>query len=344
MTSVVNSLRHRLRWLFVLCVVILMTAACARQPELLELEGQAMGTFWHVKVVPTSSLVSADDLTEGVADVLERLEESMSTYRAHSDISRFNQMPVAEPFTPDADFTQVLNAALEVGELSGGAYDVTIGPLIELWGFGAKGRRLTLPEQHEVEAALANSGSSALVWNKTLGQLTKSRQVALDFSSLAKGYAVDAVAMWLQSRGIERYLVEVGGEMRVSGGKSQDQPWRVAIEQPQVMSGDIAATLDLRNAAVATSGDYRNFFEVDGKRYSHTLDPRSGYPVDHNLVSVTVVHDSTLMADAWATALLVVGTENALRLAKKHNLAVYLIRRKDEGFIAISSPAFSPYL
>ncbi|PIE39153.1 MAG: hypothetical protein CSA53_02965 [Gammaproteobacteria bacterium] len=335
---------HRLRWVFACLVALALLTGCEKQPELVALEGQAMGTFWHVTFVPTSAVLNNDGLKQGIADVLERLEASMSTYRPHSDISRFNKLSAGEPFTPDADFTVVLDAALEVGKKSGGAYDVTIGPLIEVWGFGAKGRRTTLPEKQEIEKALAASGVSALRWEKNLGQLTKTRPVGLDFSSLVKGYAVDAVALWLQSQGIEQYLVEVGGELRVAGGKPNGQPWRVAIEQPEVMSGDIAATLALTNAAVATSGDYRNFFEVDGKRYSHTIDPRTGYPVDHNLVSVTVIHDSAMFADAWATALLVVGTEQALRLAKQYNLAVFLIRRKDDAFIAISSPAFGPYL
>ena len=163
-------------------------------------------------------------------------------------------------------------------------------------------------------------------------------------SSLAKGYAVDRVAEWLSAQGIRRYMVEVGGEMRLSGLSGRGDPWRIAIEEPKTSERSIAITLSLTDMAIATSGDYRNYFEAEGRRYSHSIDPKTGYPVTHDLVSVTVVHQSCMMADAWATALTVLGAEKAMAVAQAQGLAVYFIRRLDDEFVHSHTPLFSAYL
>lgn len=333
---------HRLRWLLPFLVVLLL-GACERGPKLQHLEGLAMGTQWHVTYVDQPDAPSAEIVQRGIADALERVEESMSTYRDSSAISRFNALPIGADVKPDPDFIAVLEAALAVGQQSGGSYDVTVGPLVDLWGFGATGRRQTVPAAEDISRLLTRIGLDKLSWSESTQTLHKNGEVQLDFSSLAKGYGVDVVAQWLTSQQLENFLVEVGGELRVQGEKPQATPWRVAIEQPSSVSGGIAATLPLKDIAIATSGDYRNFFEVDGERYSHTLDPRTGYPVRHNLVSVTVLHSSAMLADAWATALSVMGAEEAMRVAKQQGLAVYLIQRQQDTFTAQASPAFSQY-
>jgi len=235
-------------------------------------------------------------------------------------------------------------AALGVGEETGGAYDVTVGPLVELWGFGAGGRGASVPGEEAIARARARTGAGHLRLDAAGGRVFKGADVALDFSSLAKGYAVDRVSDYLLQAGVSRHLVEIGGELRGRGTRPGGDPWRIAVEKPSAGAREPARIIDVTDIAVATSGDYRNFFEIDGQRYSHSIDPRSGYPVDHDLVSVTVLHDSAMLADAWATALVVLGYNAASRLSGQFGLAAFFIRRSEGGFEEAASPAFSAYI
>ena len=328
-----------------LCAVVLLgLGGCSRQLEPVRLDGPTMGTTWQVTYLDPKAVLSAEDAHKGVTDVLERVNASMSTYREDSEISAFNRAAPEVEFAASADFAKVFKAALSIGEQSGGAFDVTVAPLVDLWGFGPAGIVVEPPPQVEIDATMAVIGQQALTVNDATGTVSKQAQRAVDFSALAKGYAVDEVAAWLRQQGIDRYLVEVGGEMHVGGLSPRDTPWRIAVEEPSAMARVVAAAILLTDVGTATSGDYRNYFEVDGKRYSHTIDPRTGYPVSHDLVSVTVVHDSTMVADAWATALSVLGAEQGRVVALEQGLAVYFIQRTGNGFVHSHTPAFEPYL
>ena len=341
---------HSPEWLFfirlpLLLAILTLLAGCAQRDSQLKLSGQTMGTTWHITMMmPAGSGLQQQTLQAGVESSLEAVNASMSTYREDSEISRFNASPVGEWFEISSDFYQVLSAAMAVGWQSGGAYDVTVGPLVNLWGFGPPGQVPEPPSTEAIAAAMAKVGQDHLRVDGEAYRLYKDADVYLDFSSIAKGYAVDEIARWLSAQGIEHYLVEVGGEMRLSGLSPRGDSWRIAIEQPQAATFDIARAIQLQNVGVATSGDYRNYFEVDGVRYSHSIDPRNGRPVAHELVSVTVVHPSTMMADAWATALTVLGAEEAWSVAQSRGLAVYLIQRDGEGFASRYTEAFAPYL
>ncbi|WP_205422654.1 FAD:protein FMN transferase [Seongchinamella sediminis] len=320
-------------------------AACARDASLLKLGGQTMGTTWSATLIlPPDSDQEELQLLAGIEALLESVNNSMSTYREDSEISRFNRTPVGEWFPLSQGFYEVLSAAMAIGWQSGGAYDVTVGPLVNLWGFGPGGQAPEPPADAAIKSAMARVGQDYLRVDGEALRLRKDADVYLDFSSIAKGFAVDEIARYLGAAGISNYMVEVGGEMRLSGYSPRGDSWRVAIEQPQAGGFGIARTIYLGNAAVATSGDYRNFFEVDGKRYSHSIDPRTGRPVAHELVSVTVVHPSTMMADAWATALTVLGADEAFAVAQAQGLAVYLIQREGQGFSSRHTDAFAPYL
>jgi len=298
-----------------------------------------MGTTWHVTYTAEAG---ADALKTAIEAALESVNESMSTYRADSEISRVNASDPGKPVILSDAFAEVLVAALDVGARSEGAYDVTVAPLVDLWGFGAGSPAdWSSPSPEQVRAVLGRVGQSALAWHPEQGTLIRHAPVSLDFSSIAKGYGVDRVAGVLEDAGVVNYLVEVGGEMRVSGTSPRGDAWRIAVEQPLAGQRGIARALAVTDIAVATSGDYRNYVEVDGTRYSHTLDPRTGYPVTHDLVSVTVLHESCMMADAWATALIVAGPEDALRLAKVNDLAVYMMTRSGDSLDIQMSPAFS---
>ncbi len=340
---------HSTEWLFcmraTLLAGLLALAACAPSQSELRLSGPTMGTVWNATLIlPADSTLDAAALQAGIERELEAVNASMSTYRPDSEISRFNAAPVDEWFQVSADFYLVLSAAMAISWQSEGAYDVTVGPLVNLWGFGPDGSVTQAPEAAQLTAARARVGQDKLRVDGEGYRVRKLAELYLDFSSIAKGFAVDQIARWLQGEGVENFLVEVGGEMRVSGLSGRGDPWRIGIEAPEVGRFELARTLRLGNEAVATSGDYRNYFEVDGVRYSHSIDPRTGYPVTHELVSVTVVHPSSMHADAWATALTVLGAEQAMAVAEAEGLAVYFIERDGEGFRSRHTLALEPYL
>jgi len=302
-----------------------------------------MGTSWHVSYIAADSIDEAA-MQHGIEGVLQQVEQSMSTYRADSEISRFNALSPDTWFAVSSDFFMVLSTALVVGRQSEGAYDVTVAPLVGLWGFGPSPALQAPPAQAAIEKLLDQVGQDKLRLDGEGLRIRKLAPLTLDFSSIAKGYAVDRVAHWLTEKGVERYLVEVGGEMKMSGLSHRGDPWRIAIEQPDSGGRSVAAAISVTDSAVATSGDYRNFFELEGRRYSHSIDPRSGHPVAHDLVSVTVIHPGAMMADAWATALIVLGRERAMAVAQAQGLAVYFIHREGDGYQSSHTAAFAPYL
>ncbi|MFT4518523.1 MAG: thiamine biosynthesis lipoprotein [Halioglobus sp.] len=324
------------------CMVCL--TACESAPETVQLAGETMGTSWHVSYVSAAAIPIEDEINTGIELRLAEVDKSMSTYRADSEISRFNETAAGELFSVSEPFFKVLTAALDIGERSEGAYDVTVAPLVSLWGFGPATRVAEPPSQEAITGLLKEVGQHNLRLQDDGRGVRKLVAVSLDFSSLAKGYAVDHVAKWLEAQGIHRYMVEVGGEMRLAGASGRGDDWHIAVEQPDTISRTAATALSLTDIALATSGDYRNYFEANGQRYSHSIDPRTGYPVAHDLVSVTVAHSSAMMADAWATALVVLGTQRAKRVAQIQGLAVYFIRREDADFVHSHTASFEPYL
>lgn len=330
---------HCLQWLFFILLAGVALAGCGRQQAPTQLSGSTMGTTWHLTYQGSEQVTQAE-----VQAVLERVEQSMSTWRDDSEISRFNRAAVAAWQPVSADFLAVMQAAHAVWSASAGAFDVTVAPAVNLWGFGPGERRDEPPSTQQVETVLEQVGTAAIEIDASGSRLRKSAPRQLDFSSLAKGYAVDAVAQLLLDRGVNDFLVEVGGEMRLAGLSPRGDAWRVAIEQPQAGTRAVATAIALSDVAVATSGDYRNFFEYGGRRYSHSIDPRTGWPVSHELVSVTVVASSAMMADAWATTLTVLGADEALAVAEEHALAVYFIQRAGGEFRARHTAAFAPYL
>ena len=323
---------------------VLSLAACTPEQAAVQLSGVCMGTTWHVTYIEPPAGSDQEALQRGIEQRLEQVESSMSTYREDSEITRFNASAPHRWFEVSSDFYTVLSTAMVVGRESHGAFDVTVAPLVDLWGFGP-GRVVDVPPEQELIAQLVSQvGQDNLRLDGESRAVMKLTELSLDFSSLAKGYAVDLVSLWLLEQGVGRFLVEVGGEVRLSGASGRGDPWRLAIEQPESGRRSIATAISLTDVAVATSGDYRNFFEVDGRRYSHSIDPRTGRPVEHDLASVTVVHPSAMLADAWATALTVIGAEQGMMVAQAQGLAVYFIRSSGGEFSSSHSAAFARYL
>lgn len=325
-------------------LLLLLLAACSQTPEPVTLNGATMGTTWTVRLGNIPAGVSVPALRAEIEATLERVNAQMSTYREDADISRFNRATAGEVLTVPEDFTRVLSAALALAEATGGAYDPTVGPLVNLWGFGPDPSLDRVPPEEQLAAARRQVGWQRILFDPGSGALTQTGGLMLDFSSIAKGYAVDRIAERLLQHGIDNHLVDIGGDLRTRGLRPDGRPWRIAIERPLVGSREIHSVLSLGDLAMATSGSYRNFFRDQGRDFSHTIDPRSGYPVQHALVSVTVLHESCMQADALATALSVLGPDEGLAYAREHELAVLMLVAGDDAVDEIMTPEFARHL
>ena len=345
MTSVDKRKSHSIEWLFFASsIAVVLLAGCTREQAPVTLSGATMGTTWQVTYTPQGVSATPRELQSAIEDELEAVNAAMSTYRIDAEITAFNALGANQPMAVSQGFAAVMAAALSIGEHSKGAYDVTVGPLVRLWGFGPDGAVHDKPDDAQLQEALATVGQGALSLTAA-GELVKAEPREVDLSSIAKGYGIDRLAETIASSGVSNYLVEIGGELRVAGNSPRGDAWRLAIEQPDAgRRRAAAAAVSMNEGAIATSGDYRNYFEVDGVRYSHTIDPRTGYPVRHDLASVTVIHSSAMMADGWATALLALGMPDAMNVANAQGLAVYLIQQQDDQWVTSYSEAFNAYL
>lgn len=332
-----------LRYIWLALVGLAFFVSCSHAPQQLAVSGETMGTTYHIRYVSANPRHDTEEVKSRVDTLLAQINGQMSTYDPESELSRFNQRQSTEPLVVSRALEEVVRRALEIAEETNGVLDVTVGPLVNLWSFGPQQRPERVPTVAELKAAQAQTGYHHLVVENH--QLQKRiPELYVDLSTIAKGYGVDRVARLLEGMEIQNYLVEIGGEMRMKGAKPGNQPWRIAIERPDNTQRAAQRIIEPGNNAVATSGDYRNYFEQDGVRYSHIIDPNTGYPIQHNLVSVTVVTSTSMDADAYATALTVMGPERALAFAEEKQLAVLLITRENDAFKEYTSTAFLPYL
>ena len=327
-----------------LALLLLLTASCTSADEIPQFtfRGATMGTTFAVTVVGEPLSVDAtDQLQAGIDDQLASLDAMMSTYDSGSEVSRFNALTSTDWFQVSRDTASVFQRAREISEATRGAFDVTVGPLVDEWGFGPAGPTPTSPSDSDVERLLTAVGFPQIEVDETIPAIRKTRaRVRSDLSAVAKGYAVDRVADLLDAEGYHAYLIEIGGEVRTRGHRASGQPWRVGIEWPTDGPSSLQRVIELTDAAVATSGDYRNYIELDGVRLSHTIDPRTGRPVTHALASVSVIDSLCVRADALATALEVLGPDEAYALAAERGWAVLLIIREDGGYRERLTPAF----
>ena len=330
----------------------LMIVSCSKGEaphQLIVFDGTTMGTTYMVKIVARSVPERGKEnrdytrIKKGIGQVLLKVNRQMSTYISDSEISRFNNSENVDWFSVSPDTAWVIKQALSVSEKSGGAFDITVGPLVNLWGFGP-GKFKGVPTENQIREKLKIVGYRNIsVRQSPPGIRKKSKDVQCDLAAIAKGFGVDKLAEYLDSKNIISYLIEIGGEVRTRGKNQSHQPWRIGIASPTNTFG-IQKVVGLTNQSMATSGDYRNYFEKDGVRYSHSIDPNTGRPVTHNLVSVTVVCHSCLEADALATAITVLGPEKGYELAISENLAVFFIMKSKQGFAEKSTPKFDDIL
>lgn len=331
---------------FYLLVILIFLKCSPGHDELLTLNGVTMGTFYNVKIVKNGpSAPNLDLLPQGIQKVLDGVNQKMSTYIQDSELSRLNRNRTTEWIPISSELYKVLLYAIKTSKKSNGAFDITVGPLVNLWGFGPeKDKEHTIPPESEIKKRLANVGYQKLLLRADPPAVKKlNSEIYCDLSAIAKGYGVDKVADYLDSLQVTNYLVEVGGEIRARGLNQKQSDWRIGVSSPE-NPNDIEKIISVTNRAVATSGDYRNYFEKDGIRYSHTIDPTTGRPITHHLASVTVIHDSCMVADAMATAIDVLGPQKGYELAQKEELAVFLIVKEENKFVEKMTPQFSKIL
>lgn len=328
------------------CVPLIISIAlfilgCTKSPELAKIDGAAQGTTYHLTFeLPLDSTTELSAIEEAVDAEFARIDATLSNYRDDSAIEKFNAQNTTEPQQVDAELVTLVETARNIHRASNGCYDLTIKPLFDLWGF--KADEFTPPSQDALEVTLASVGMDNLETIDTTHLRKQIPGLRIDVSSIGQGYSVTQIVKILERFGVQNYLVEIGGELQTKGKKPNGEAWRIALEKPlpnerkmhKVVSFDSGAPL-----ALMTSGTYRHFFDSNGKRYSHILDARTGTPVEHNTVSVTVLHPNPTLADAWSTAFLCLGSSEGLKAADKNNIAVLFIDQKNEHLIEVQSKA-----
>ena len=328
----------------------LLLAACEQAPpdSTVRVTGSTMGTSYELKLVPKPEQTIPTDAIKTQADnLLARINKQMSTYDPDSELSRFNHNSSTDWIAVSPELLYVVAEGLRISELTGGAYDITVGPLVNLWGFGPDSRRDQVPSDQAIAQARERVGYWRLHTRADPPALKKDRaDLYVDLSSLAKGYGVDQLAKLMEVNDIHNYLVSISGDLRAKGHNGKGQPWTVAIEQPVPGQRTVERLIRLSDHGVSTAGDYRNYFEQNGRRYSHIIDPHIGRPVLQTLASVTVISKQDMEADAADTALMAAGADRGSELATEHHLAALFLLVSPDGnsFQERYTPEFESFL
>lgn len=308
-------------------------------------EGQTQGTTYHVTVVRCTPAQQANVLQTAVEQRLAQIDVALSNYRDDSELSRFNRAPIDQWIDLGPDLDAVLRASQQISQMSEGAFDITVAPLLGLWGFGPESSsQHVVPDDAAIAQARTSVGYQFLELQDTAPRARKTRPLTIDVNGIAQGYSVDQLANVLSARGCSDYLVEIGGELRLAGHNAENKPWRIAIERPSDAPSEVQQSLRGSGIAITTAGDYHDYFEQDGVSYSHTIDPRTGRPIAHKLASVTVIDASATQADGYDTVVEVLGPEEGFAFAQRHHLAAYFIVREGDRFVVRKTEAMSAYL
>lgn len=329
----------------ILLLVAVTLTGCGEKPKLKVIKGTTMGTYYSIKWVEQQGLPSSEAIRKEVEKRLELVNAQMSTYRTDSELSRFNQLQSEQPFAVSAATAKVVREALRLSKLSDGAYDVTVGPLVNLWSFGPEARPEKTPSDTLIKQRMAEVGYQHLTVLANNRLVKDIPHLYVDLSSIAKGYGVDLVFEYLKDDlHIKNLMVDIGGEIRVQGENQSGVPWRIAIEKPVANEIAVQDIIEVGSKSVATSGDYRNYFEENGVRYSHLINPRTGKPIQNRVVSVTVIDDSCMTADGYATMFSIMGEQESIALANREEIPLLLIVKTDQGFVEYRSNTFDQYV
>ncbi len=331
-SSKIGSTLKYLQTLF-LIFFILLFAGCGLKKEV-EFSGKTMGTTYHIKAV-VGLFTNTKNIKDQIDTRLDEINKSMSTFRKESEISRFNaHQTVGEKFKISEDFYNVMIVAMAIYQETGGAWDGTVKPLVDLWGFGKSENNYTIPEKSRIAALLSNIGFNNIEIFAGHYLAKKNTAITLDLASIAKGYGVDQIAALIRGNGIDNFLVEIGGEVFAAGLRKDGKNWRIGINRPQKNApvDQVYKVVNLQDKGFATSGDYRNYFEVNQKRFTHVIDPRNGYPVDNGVVSVSIIANTCTFADGLATAVMVLGHKKGLDLVNRlDNTECFIVTKKEDG-------------
>lgn len=326
-------------------VMPLALAACYKRTQVIQFVGLSMGTTYSVIAVDPSNTVEEAAVKLAVSEALADVNASMSNWDSQSEISRLNAAPAGVDLTMSESLSTVLQASADVSRASQGRFDTGLGPLIELWGFGAPGGQAR-PSDAAVAEAKARSGQSNSLVIGSGQQVSKTRDDAQYYlAGIGKGYGADHAGRAIEALGITDYMIEIGGDLYASGRNADGLPWQVGIESPNPAAQGVLGVIGVSGKGLASSGDYRNYFEEDGQRYSHLIDPATGRPVEHQTASATVIADNAMLADAWSTAMLILGRDHGMAIAARENIAVQFVDRDQDaahlGFKTTASAAFT---
>lgn len=317
---------------------------CSKSNEIWTFNNQIFGTYYVVKVQKDNSQLSKESLGKEIHDYLISLNSVYSTYDKKSELSFLNQLEKNTPMQLSSDLNEVLEISKKVYNLTNGGFDITVGPLVNAWGFGPDGIRKK-PRQQQINKLLTFTGMDKFEINSSRQITKKIKDVYIDLSAVAKGHAVDKIIELLKDKKFKSAMVEIGGEVRTIGKKEGNKPWKIGIELPtKVRGGGIHKVLPIVDMAIATSGSYRNYVRYGQEIFSHTIDPRTGVPANHKLISVSILSKDCATADAIATGIMVLGPEKGYQLVEKEKIMAYFLVKKNDGFETISSSAFNEYL
>lgn len=335
-----------MRNLLTILIFIGIFSACQRTPdESFTITGLTMGTSYSIKLIHEEKTIDIESIHTGIEQILTDINQSMSTYIPDSELSRLNQSSTSDWQDLSDDLYFVIAHANKVSVMTEGAFDITVGPLVNLWGFGPEASTREIPDESLLQSTVQHVGYKKIMIDPSSKQISKSDpDIYIDLSGIAKGFAVDKIADYLEKQHIQHYLVEIGGEIIGKGLNAHQQVWQIGIEQAESLERSVQRVVSLDNIAMATSGGYRNYFEKNGVRYSHTIDPATAAPIYHNLASVTVLTKSTMHADALATAFMLLGTDKTHILANKLGIAVYTLSKTETGFKERYNVHFRTYL
>ncbi len=339
-----KHMQTRFYHVLALIFISLICACQIKSDPYISIFGSTMGTTYSVKYQQINEIPEQEHVHSSIEKILSDINQSMSTYIDDSELSLFNRSRDTGFQKLSDDLYKVIKHANQVRILSNGAFDVTVGPLVNLWGVGPDPMDHKIPTDDQINELRQHTGFAKIQFDPTTKSIAKSEpDMYIDLSGIAKGFAVDKLSHYLDSLQIENYLIEIGGELIGKGINSENNPWQIGIEQAKPLKRSVQQIINLENMAMATSGDYRNYFEQHGVRYSHTIDPVNGKPILHRLASISVLDKSTMHADAMATAFMVMGSEKSMALAEKLNIPIYMIIKTDKGFEERYNKLFETY-
>ncbi|MAS83528.1 MAG: hypothetical protein CMF44_02650 [Legionellales bacterium] len=331
-----------MRILIIIFLMIGIGACQSNNYKILLINGLTMGTTYSIKIKTADAAVNKEKIRADIEKILLEINQKMSTYIVDSELSVINFSNSLDSNLISDDLFKVISHANTISKTTNGAFDITVGPLVNLWGFGPNKSENKIPSNEEIELIKKNIGYKKIYLNKETTSIKKLHpDLYVDLSGIAKGFAVDKIALYLNSYNLENYLVEIGGELIAKGTNEDNEVWQIGIENP---NNNLVKIIGLKDIAMATSGDYRNYFEKNGVRYSHTINPNTGKPIKHKLASITVLDKTAMNADALATAFMVLGPAKTIELANELKIGVYLIIKNDENFYEEYNEYFEPFI